>query len=358
MKNRVIEYDILRVLATITVVIGHCAYLEWGGDNGFISCVSETYSSVILSIPIRLLQFLSTWVYSFHMPLFFMLSGACYNEVGGAKHYGNSIDKLVVNKFRTLLVPLLLSGILYMIPLKRLVGFYNNATAFQSVQFLLRGTEADGHLWFLYALFWIFVVFFLLERYVGKSSVFLCLLSTIIIEFIFNSLNSKGYVSNRYCFVQAMQYLKYFGIGYYFNERREKFLKFDSRVLCVLCMLLSVLNYFYNFMGTFSSALIGSAGFLYFAVMISHSNSVVESKIYKKLLVSSFYIYLFHDPLNFVWIKLAQKMRMLQMAWGVIVFYFLRTIGNIIISIGLYLVVSVLLKQIQEYFGKSVKGTL
>ena len=76
MKNRIIEYDTLRIMAVITVVIGHSAYLEWGGDNGFISCVSDIYSPVMWSIPIRILQFLSGWVYSFHMPLFFILSGA------------------------------------------------------------------------------------------------------------------------------------------------------------------------------------------------------------------------------------------------------------------------------------------
>ena len=320
MKNRIIEYDTLRIMAVITVVIGHSAYLEWGGDNGFISCVSDIYSPVMWSIPIRILQFLSGWVYSFHMPLFFILSGACYEATGGCSHYNNNIDKLVVKKTKSLIVPLLLIAVLYMIPLKRLVGFYDNTTAFQSIQFLLSGTNAYGHLWFLLTLFWVFILFFLLEKSIGQFSIFLCLLITILMECFSTYFYGKISFLDKYYWVIAVRNLKYFAIGYYFNKKRKIFEKYNSTIMCAICMILSIVNSFYPFMDTICSALITSLGFYYLAVQISHSRLLIENALYKQLLSCNFYIYLFHDPLNFVWIKIAAELKMLQSGLGVIIF--------------------------------------
>lgn len=93
MKKRVEEYDVIRVFLTLCVVFGHSQYLQWGGDNGFISCVSEAIHPINNGLFVRELAFLQSWVYRFHMPLFFVLSGACYalSSGGGYVHIMNLI---------------------------------------------------------------------------------------------------------------------------------------------------------------------------------------------------------------------------------------------------------------------------
>ena len=75
MKNRIYEYDCIRFLAIISVVIGHSCYVSIGytayppPDN-----TAPLYTNLFFSI----LRQMSGFVYTFHMPLFFILSGAVF----------------------------------------------------------------------------------------------------------------------------------------------------------------------------------------------------------------------------------------------------------------------------------------
>ena len=67
-KKRVDEYDLLRVIATVLVVIGHSCYLIMGGVRYEVQTdVSWVYDSNLF----RIVRFISGWAYGFHMPLFF-----------------------------------------------------------------------------------------------------------------------------------------------------------------------------------------------------------------------------------------------------------------------------------------------
>lgn len=69
--KRVIEYDVLRVVATILVVLGHCSYLAIRTNFGGINYLFE-YSSVggLALFSRKALSILIEAIYSFHMPLF------------------------------------------------------------------------------------------------------------------------------------------------------------------------------------------------------------------------------------------------------------------------------------------------
>lgn len=83
-RERVLEYDLIRVLLTISVVFGHSLYLEWSGDGGFITCTGAVMHPVNNSSFVYALGFLQSWIYHFHMPVFFVLSGACFHlSTGG-----------------------------------------------------------------------------------------------------------------------------------------------------------------------------------------------------------------------------------------------------------------------------------
>lgn len=83
-RHIVPEYDVLRVLVTLLVVIGHSTYY----------CISTPYGGcdyTLLTLPNlslfgRLTAYLTRLIYLFHMPLYMALSGALYrlkNSTGG-----------------------------------------------------------------------------------------------------------------------------------------------------------------------------------------------------------------------------------------------------------------------------------
>ena len=156
-------YDIIRVLATLFVVIGHASYRSWSGDSGYIELkiVNAANSYRLIS---RIVGGLGGWVYGFHMALFFTLAGAVYKY---SRHI-STFDELVINKAKRLFIPFMTTALLYMFPLKRLVGFYNNTNIISAVEGFFYGANT-GHLWFLIALFWAFILFYPLEKYVLQN---------------------------------------------------------------------------------------------------------------------------------------------------------------------------------------------
>ena len=79
MKDRILIFDVAKTLAVVLMIIGH---------------VSSTYDSRGYLAP------LSEWIYSFHMPLFMILSGVFFE-----KTYRKDIRSLLKSKAVLLLVP-------------------------------------------------------------------------------------------------------------------------------------------------------------------------------------------------------------------------------------------------------------
>lgn len=86
-RKNVAEYDILRVIVTLLVIIGHCTYYvistQYGGCD---------YTNLTLPEPSifwRLAEPFTALIYLFHMPLYMALSGALYrlkkSTMGGVR---------------------------------------------------------------------------------------------------------------------------------------------------------------------------------------------------------------------------------------------------------------------------------
>ena len=130
-------------------------------------------------------SFLNIWLYSFHMPLFFFLSGVTYNR----EKY-TSLKELIKEKSKTLLVPYaVLSVIMFawnvMLGVFRLVienqafdyaMIYNTVIGF----FVnIRTTKYGGLSWFITCIYVTFIIMYLLlkvSKYNAKIAFFISLL--------------------------------------------------------------------------------------------------------------------------------------------------------------------------------------
>ncbi len=206
-RKRVTEYDILRVIATLLVVLGHATYLSHVSAYG--GCDYLTASSDP-SLFHRAVSRLASFIYLFHMPLFMALSGAIFSRSFARKKYNFSM--LLIEKGKRLLIPFFIVGALYAFPLKCLAGYYAHSNHlfrdFLLGQMFIRD---DTHLWFLPTLFAIYIICYLAETYwPGHTRWKLCLMFC---AYLLNRLLERHWQT-------PMEMTLWFYLGYQFENVR------------------------------------------------------------------------------------------------------------------------------------------
>ena len=76
---------------------------------------------------------------------------------------------------------------------------------------------------------------------------------------------------------------------------------------------------------------------------------------YNNFIKRLFDIYLFHDPLEYIVIRLFLNKNLLSTSIGCYSYLFMRTIGIILLSIMIGNVIEYILKRSSSYFGKAKK---
>ena len=159
------EYNFLKVLTILLVVLGHSTYYiiktNFGGID-YHHYINNNHSLIV----IRVLNVLTEIIYYFHMPLFMAISGAFF-RIQVEKNKWQSLFTLFKNKFRRLLIPFLVFTILYTLPVKYISNYFEQTSILDAIlgQLFLFG---NTHLWYLFTLFIIFMIaYFILRRDTG-----------------------------------------------------------------------------------------------------------------------------------------------------------------------------------------------
>ena len=142
------EYDVLKAFAIILVVIGHVTIL--------FTPTSHPQDDT------RIAQAITFGIYLFHMPLFMAISGAVY-QLSKRKPLYNEFWPFVKNKLKRIIIPYYLVGLLALLPV--MVYIYPD-TEWSDTQTWMKILLAKDcrHLWYLLALFWIFIFQFVADR--------------------------------------------------------------------------------------------------------------------------------------------------------------------------------------------------
>lgn len=148
--HRVYWIDALKAIAIISVVIGHSP-----GIQGY--------------------NYIVKYIYSFHIPLFFLISGILFD----AKMAENDLSAFLQKQARGLLIPYFAWGFLTYIPwyvIARHFGSYPDLNPIKPLLGMLYGTGSgtwlihNGALWFLPCLFVTRVIFFATIKFFPRSS--------------------------------------------------------------------------------------------------------------------------------------------------------------------------------------------
>ena len=298
-QNQINEYNLMKVIATVLVVVGHSLYISFGGVN-----YSFVLGEILKSRVGQIMEIIAGIIYIFHMPLFFAVSGAVYYVQKNYYHNYNNLDEIILKKTKRLLIPYILSGILYVIPIKVISRYYAINYVHKAVFYeMLNGI---GHLWFLIALFWFFIIFYVLDKYIYSKNKFifwLIVLSTYFFSNIIDEFMPNGLKMN-------IKYLIFFCIGYFFEKIRKEYnkIKYMNVVTIIMCILAYVLyynevnvqfKYTQNVLFLILQCILILIVYNISYLSIKYFN-VVDRKIYKILYKYNFQIYLFHDPLNYL----------------------------------------------------------
>ena len=300
-RETLFEVVLLRVLGVLLIVFGHSTII-YSGEWWRVAIIDSA-----------LFKLLYKTVVTFHVPLFVFISGYVYNYTSS---YGNTEYSLYLiskKKFKRLIIPYFVVAIFWLIPIRLMINFYNH-NSFYTVFFKDVLLSYDpGSLWFILMLFNVFLLFYLIQKYILKSSKYyiyifiICLFLNIISEkmpLIFQIRST--------CF-----YLIYFYIGYVFYDKRS-FLSIISKEkwqlypICFLFYFISIaliklfrlinIDYFVLIkIFKITSAL--SAILLLYSISIytiSTYKKIYKSKIIVFLNHYSYSIYLLHAPIIYI----------------------------------------------------------
>ena len=184
-KKRDISFDIMKGIGIILMLLAH--------DPRILG--QEPYYRI---------------VFSFHMPLFFIISGYFFNS----NKSGLSIIK---NNSRRLLVPYLITVcmIFFFFILGKFLHSYFRNDFVSYVKSLLWNCN-DRPIWFLIALFWCKILFFYLDKYINKWG------NVIIFVVSFVSTLCAKYFLLPFCVLQGMSAMLFFYMGYKWKNIRYR----------------------------------------------------------------------------------------------------------------------------------------
>ena len=198
MKNRENWVDYAKAIGIILVVYGHVARGLY--NAGF-------------DLPIASYTLVDSVVYSFHMPLFFFLSGLFFYK----SFYKKGATKLIFSKIDTVFYPYVIWSVLQG-GLEVILSNYTNGTvSLVEVASLLWSPRAQ--FWFLYALFSIFILLSVVYLFISRRftlPIFLCSL----ILYLYPSLLPQGLIfgfisSNLVFFVLGIIFTMYLRPAYF-----------------------------------------------------------------------------------------------------------------------------------------------
>ena len=275
MKN---EYAIMKAGASVLVVIGH---------------VIIFYSTVggVVEMPLNtLLNFLMNFIYSFHMPLFMFVSGAVYHKCISMGKYKNMLE-FVAKKFRRIMIPYFVCGILYVTPVMLLLGI----TDLSPAEYILRGIlccRDSRHLWFLWALFFVAVCIRFLQFFIeqGKVCKFLLLAFCLGVWYL------SWQMTDMFGINSIMRYLFWYYAGYLFDWQKHRIDSIiEGKVWIPFLSFLVIIFYLWLGNNLWVGLVSAWAGIiLVYCLAFYWKDYLWENKVYQILQRDYFGIYLAH----------------------------------------------------------------
>lgn len=228
-KQRIEWVDVLKGIAIISVIIGHRS-----GGAGLI-----------------LPKVIKIWIYSWHIPLFFFLSGIVFS----IDKYTNFMEFLI-KKIKTILIPMVVFSLI------RIIFYYvyyyfilgndsyneiNMLKRFAGILIQLREAGYEGYLWFLNCLFLSQILLYTIIKLTKNIS-----------RYILIAISSAYVVSVLWIEIVGIQlpwYLEtsliailFVGLGYLMKCYKDKILLNMNWIIILIALAINIVATYYNYL--------------------------------------------------------------------------------------------------------------
>lgn len=321
-KNRLDHIVFLRAIAILLVVFAHATRSVDSPNQHMYSPVFTPW----LEMTIR------SYIYSFHMPLFFWISGYVFYYSSIERSKNNNLLLQIVNKIKRLVIPMYAISFLVLLPSILLFGHVNVDLLHQFKLFVFASN--NDHLWFLRDLFIIFVIVLPFAKTLDSNSKLVPLLFVLIWTFLYYC--KLPYVGG------AIKYLAFFIIGFYWRKYEDIFGRINT---LYYFMIVFVVHFFLLFSRKiiefpaptepilwYITAILGV--YYMYIVAILLIGKVKVSKLWeltKMIDNSSYSIYLWHVPFLYIVLYLSHKFEIHSSFIRVMASFFVGLIASIYI---------------------------
>lgn len=281
MRNKSSHYDVIKVLATILVVLGHASRMYTG--DGVVTPVNTS----------RFLSLLTKYIYTFHMPLFIGISGMIYGLCIDDYNKYNDTKLFIKNKAKRLLIPFLFFGICYVAPVMYLFRFTNQSFIKYCISGILLVKNAR-HLWYVVVLFEVFILCALFKKRIQNTHFSIM----IIILMILSLLSSRMPISLQIS--SLFYYAPFFYLGYELNKHYDDVIKIlkNPIFMIVVFVLQLVLSGYSHWIFKCITAILGSC--LFIGITYYITGNIEKKKLFIKANKNGFGIYLFHPMIIYI----------------------------------------------------------
>jgi len=273
MNNRMLWVDYAKAIGIILVVYGHV--------------VAGVVNSGIPH-PNKFFEISYSVVYSFHMPLFFFLSGLFFYP--SFKKRGAS--GILSNKVDTILYPYILWFLIQAVFVYAFASYTNHGVVGYDLKNLL--LSPPGHFWFLYALFSIFLLLSLIFKFLPEAAILPVFIASFLLYYFpipIPDAPAFVYIArNMVFFTFGMVLVRYAGFSFLYKKS----------ALLILLLLFIALQYYFHYemeltykdRGLFKSIMVFVS--MMFIVALSCQLSVKPNKFWLHIGGASMIIYLAH----------------------------------------------------------------
>lgn len=279
-------YNIIKIITVLLVVLAHS---------------TRMYTSAGAFAPLNqsvALAKITDYIYIFHMPLFIFVSGAVYGLCIQNGKYEKKLP-FIYNKAKRLLIPYFVFGFLYVAPVMCLTGLAEQGYFSYCFSGIIMSLNSR-HLWFLPALFIIFIFAAFLRKCLLKSHYTRAL--ALVLAGIMYILAT--YVPAELQLRSAFSYLIFFVLGaefhYYYDKVEAVLVKVRYIAAALPIILLGWFFYCPNIFFHFGYKLVGILMIIMFSVLLQKGTNLYQTKFFQGVKDTSMGIYLFHPMIIYL----------------------------------------------------------
>lgn len=296
-------YNIAKFITVFLVVIAH---------------VTRMYTGIGVVTPVEASPFLkhvTEYIYSFHMPLFILLSGCVFGYCIEQGKYQDTLD-FIVKKCKRLVFPYFVFGLCYVTPVMVLLHF----TKQSFFEYFIEGivfSRNSRHLWYILALFWIFVIAIILRNaLLDGRKLFLVMCASIIVYFLSERIEPvfqwKAAASYQIFFFLGVCVNKYFDP--LFAKLKEKWHPVIPFGILILLRFTELGKDFYLLY-----AVLGIIMIIGISTYLTEKN-FMRFPIVKKINDNGYGIYFFHPMIIYVLFAITYQKRISPMLLSAVIF--------------------------------------